>query len=316
MIKDKLTYSRCDSLRDIIEDNNRLLQVLDRFNISLGFGDGRVEQVCEANGVDTDTFLAVINFISGKSYDSYRISLLSLVEYLRNSHRCFIEYTLPDIKRTLIEGIHDVENPEIAIVILQFYDSYVEEVRKHMDYEDSVIFSYIGQLIDGRISDSLKIADFTVGHDHMAAKLNDLKDLFIYKYKQKNNRIINDALLSLMACGKDLTKHCQIENNLLFPHARQLEMDLYNKQFDQPDDEPDKADDTSDALTDREKEMLRWIAQGLSTKEIADRMCLSFHTVNSYRKNIGAKLNIHSVTGMAFYAVLHQIIDINEIEIP
>lgn len=72
----------------------------------------------------------------------------------------------------------------------------------------------------------------------------------------------------------------------------------------------------SENLTDREKEVLRWVALGLSTKEIAETMCLSFHTINTYRKNIGCKLNIHSVTGMAFYAVLHNIIDIREIEIP
>lgn len=69
-------------------------------------------------------------------------------------------------------------------------------------------------------------------------------------------------------------------------------------------------------LTDREKEVLRWIAHGLSTKEIADKMYLSIHTVNTYRKNIGEKLNIHSVAGLAVYSVLHHIIDIHDIEIP
>lgn len=185
-----------------------------------------------------------------------------------------------------------------------------------MGYEDTVIFSYVENLFKGVMSDRFKIADFSSSHDHMAAKLHDLKELFIYKYKQKNNEMINTALLHLMLCGKELIQHCEIENNLLFPQVEKLEREMHNRQAAPAQPEDNQAEPLNDVLTDREKQVLRWIALGLSTKEIADKMFLSFHTVNSYRKNIGYKLNIHSVTGMAFYAVLHHIIDIKEIEIP
>lgn len=66
-------------------------------------------------------------------------------------------------------------------------------------------------------------------HDHITAKLNDLKELFIYKYKQKNNEIINAALIHLMLCEKDLIQHCEIENYLLFPQVEKLEHELKNK---------------------------------------------------------------------------------------
>lgn len=316
MIKDRLTYTRFDSLRDIIEDNNKLLVVLNRFDISLGFGDGSVEKVCKDNNVDTDTFLAVINFLSGKAWNTYPISLLSLIGYLRKSHSRFTDFTLPEIKKTLIDGIHEAKNPEIAIVILQFCNNYIDEVKKHMDYEDTVIFSYIENLLKGVCNDEFKISDFSLGHDHMAAKLNDLKELFIYKFKQKNNEMINSALIHLMLCGKDLVQHCEIENHLLFPMVEKLEWELRKRKLEMPSDDRINNEEETTLLTEREKEVLRWIAHGLSTKEIADRMCLSFHTVNSYRKNIGEKLNIHSVAGLAVYAVLHHIIDISEIEIP
>lgn len=315
MIKDKLTYNRYDSLRDIIEDNNQLLVVLNRFDIAFGFGDGTVEKVCKMNGVDTDTFLAVINLISGKRWQAENISMQSLMGYLRKSHARFTEYTLPYIKKTLIEGIHEAENPEIALVILQFYDNYIAEVKKHMDYEDTVIFSYVENLLNGVKSEGFKISDFSLDHDHMAAKLNDLKELFIYKYPQKNNEMINTALIHLMLCGKDLIQHCDIENKLLFPKVEKLERELLNRPNQQRVENVNEPQDATEILTDREKEVLRWIAQGLLTKEIADRMYLSIHTVNSYRKSIAAKLNIHSATGMAVYAVLHHIIEMDEIEI-
>ncbi len=88
---------------------------------------------------------------------------------------------------------------------------------------------------------------------------------------------------------------------------------MKNRQIEIVADDKSKSDDETNILTDREKEVLRWIAQGMSTKEIADKMCLSFHTVNSYRKSIGEKLNIHSVAGMAVYAILHHIIDVHEL---
>jgi DNA-binding CsgD family transcriptional regulator len=50
-------------------------------------------------------------------------------------------------------------------------------------------------------------------------------------------------------------------------------------------------DECLDKLTDREKEVIDLIAQGLTDKEIADRMCISLHTVKTHRKNIISKTN-------------------------
>ena len=49
---------------DLISDNYSLLQVMSRFGLSLGFGDKTVKEVCEMNGVDCPTFLAVVNFMA------------------------------------------------------------------------------------------------------------------------------------------------------------------------------------------------------------------------------------------------------------
>ncbi len=39
-------------------------------------------------------------------------------------------------------------------------------------------------------------------------------------------------------------------------------------------------------LTEKEKEVLLLVSSGLTTKEIAERMSISFHTVESHRKNL------------------------------
>lgn len=66
------------------------------------------------------------------------------------------------------------------------------------------------------------------------------------------------------------------------------------------------ADDDAD-LSDRERDVLVLVAQGKSSKEIADLLNISIHTVNTHRKNITRKTGIKSVAGLAVYAMLHNL---------
>lgn len=67
-------------------------------------------------------------------------------------------------------------------------------------------------------------------------------------------------------------------------------------------------------LTEREKEILKLLAKGLSIKEIAQKVFLSPHTVLSHRKNISAKTGIKTIAGLTVYAVSMNLISIEEIE--
>ena len=311
------SYIRNDRMRDIINDNNNLLTVINRFSISLGFGDKSVAVVCEENGVDADTFLAVVNFISGKDWSGYKISLQPLIGYLRKSHRFILNHALPNIKKTLIEGIQQTSNSEIAMFILKLYDSYMKEVKRHMEYEDDTVFSYVENLIAGEVKGKFNISDFSSRHEHMAGTLEELKELFIYQYNQKDNDMISIALFDITLCGNDLMSHCEIENKLLFPTVKELENSL-KMQISKSDDSC--AEKTQkpivDVLTDREKEVIAEVAHGLANKEIADKLNLSFHTITTYRKNISAKLNIHSTAGLVIFAILHHLIEIGDAKLP
>ena len=56
-------------------------------------------------------------------------------------------------------------------------------------------------------------------------------------------------------------------------------------------------------LTDRERETLQLIAEGKSTKEVADGMGVSVKTIETHRHNIMEKLNLHSVAELTKYAI-------------
>lgn len=56
-------------------------------------------------------------------------------------------------------------------------------------------------------------------------------------------------------------------------------------------------------LTDREKEVLKLIAEENTTQEIADKLFLSKHTIESYRKNLISKLNVKNLAGLTKHAL-------------
>lgn len=67
---------------------------------------------------------------------------------------------------------------------------------------------------------------------------------------------------------------------------------------------------TSDSsLTTREREVLQLVAEGYSTKDVASRLCNSIKTVETHRKRIMDKLDIHSVAELTRYAIRERIIE-------
>ena len=70
-----------------------------------------------------------------------------------------------------------------------------------------------------------------------------------------------------------------------------------------------------DKLTATEKMILREIASGKMTKEIALEKNLSFHTVNTHRKNIFRKLEVNNVHEATKYAIRAGLIDLSEYSI-
>jgi DNA-binding NarL/FixJ family response regulator len=58
-----------------------------------------------------------------------------------------------------------------------------------------------------------------------------------------------------------------------------------------------------DALTHREREVLKLVAEGHSNKYIADYLCLSIKTVEKHRSNLMKKLDLHNASTLTSYAI-------------
>jgi len=62
-------------------------------------------------------------------------------------------------------------------------------------------------------------------------------------------------------------------------------------------------EDSYDLLTSREREILQLLAERKSNKEIAQALNLSLYTVETHRRNLQEKLNLHSLAELILYAV-------------
>lgn len=321
MLDTRRRYREDDLMSALINDNNALLMVMSRFGLSLGFGDKTVAEVCKAQDVHCPTFLTVANFVSETvhkegDYPVGSYSLPALLDYLKRAHTYFLEFNLPTIRRKLIEAIDCSGSDEVAMLILKFFDEYVREVRRHMEFEDRSVFTYIEQLLQDTVIDSYDIATFASKHGQVNSKLTELKSIIVKYYPGKENyNQLNAVLFDIYNCEQDLTSHCDVEDYLLVPAVAALEQRL------QRDERINSAAGAvektvgQDTLSAREREIIVCVVKGLTNKETADMLCLSVHTVITHRRNIARKLQIHSPAGLTIYAIVNKLVDMSEIKL-
>lgn len=70
----------------------------------------------------------------------------------------------------------------------------------------------------------------------------------------------------------------------------------------------------SETISEREADVLRLVALGLTNNEIAERLFISVHTVMTHRKNITRKLGIKTVSGLTVYAILNKLVESGELK--
>lgn len=221
-------------MADIIMKHERLLLVIERFGIRLGFGDRSIREVCLANGVNEALALAVMNlFIRQPIPPDIHLDtgiLSGLMDYLRNAHRYFLEEKLPYISELIDRFISHTENPDTRL-LQQFFKGYEREVDEHMRLENSTVFPYVKALLykdSGQPHDhaALKysIADFEAHHSDIEEKLEDLTHLLIKHFPPTKDRFYrNLILLELFELQYDLNDHGKIEDHILTPLVKQLE---------------------------------------------------------------------------------------------
>ncbi len=294
-------YTGEDRMCDLVCDRYPVLQVMSRFGIALGFGDKTIAAVCEENRVDTATFLAVVNLVLDFGGDADAVvSVRALTDYLHNSHGYFLDFRLPAIRRKLIEAV-DCSLSDVSFAIMRFFDEYVAEVQRHMTYEEQTVFPYVESLLSGEKNAAYSIDIFRRQHDQVEAKLRELKNIIIKYYPSGGTNELNGVLFDIFTCEQELASHNAVEDEIFIPAVERLAADGVREEKPEP-------------LSAREREIIVCVVKGMTNKQIADTLCISTHTVITHRRNIAAKLQIHSAAGLTIYAIVNKLVELSEIK--
>ena len=313
-------YEASDTMVTLIKDNYSVLQALGSFGINLGFGDKTVSETCQKNGVDTYTFLAVVNYAingHGDFGDDEQLSVPTLLRYLKASHAYYLDFQLPFIRRELQESLS--EDDALGGLIMKLYEGYAQEIRRHMKYEEKTLFPYVESLLEGRPKTDYNVETFSKHHEQTDKKLHELK-LMIIKYLPTDplhNNQLTATLYDIYNNEEWLRQHAEIEDHIFTPAIKRLER--LTKQEDVSKNISQMVfkggQDNSEVLSDRERDVIIGVVQGLQNKEIADSLCISVNTVITHRRNIARKLQIHSPAGLTIYAIVNGLVDISSVKL-
>ncbi|OFX42417.1 MAG: hypothetical protein A2046_13405 [Bacteroidetes bacterium GWA2_30_7] len=224
-------------MADVIHLNYKLLPVINRFEIELGFGDSTVEEVCKINKVNVHFFLEIVNAFNDKDYfpkkNLQQFSVSLIVNYLQKNHLYYISEIIPHIEKTIDSLCINTQN---IILLKNFFEEYKKELFAHIDREENVVYPYvieIEKLIKSKKTkqnqNKYSIDIFADEHDNIEDKLFDLKNIIIkYLPCSTEASVYNKILYDLFTLEKDLNDHSRIEEKVLIPKVRNIEKSLKN----------------------------------------------------------------------------------------
>ncbi len=182
-------------------------------------------------------------------------------------------------------------------------------------YKTGIRFLLEEMYVTGKIhysEDLSQIEKSNADYIFVDTDLPDVKDL--YKQIRSGNEGVWPVLIALIHHRKDK----DLVSSGIFRHFLDLSQSKSEilhalAEITKNSFPPDRAPVREEKLSEREKSILRFVALGYTNKEIAEKLFISMHTVITHRKNITRKLGIKTVSGLTVYAILNQLIDMNNV---
>lgn len=217
-------------MADLVASDISLLSILQRLDISLGFGEATVAEVCAQHNLSAEMFLMICNIYSFRDYYPQIESLTdddirNITTYLRASHYYYRTICFPALHDNIHRMVKELDDVSRRLID-KFYDDYDNEVNNHFKYEEEIVFPYIENLIDNRLKcdSGYNISLFEHNHGNVNEKLNDLSNIIIkYLNKEYVSPLRFEILGEIHNISKELLKHSDIENKLLVPLVEKIE---------------------------------------------------------------------------------------------
>lgn len=227
-----MKFTENHKLGDILSEHYQILLILSRFGLSLGIGDLTVGQVCKAKGVDTGTFLAVVNYVASADSTLYhQVDIKAMIGFLREAHLYYSDFKIPELRDKLVSVVDSVSDTTLSALVIRLFDTYAAAVNRHLAYENKVLFDYADRLNSGQdaIGD-FDLPNFISQHDNIDTHLVELKNVMIRYFPCADKaREVHQVLYDIFGFEADLRCHCDIEDSLFIPALVERQRNLASK---------------------------------------------------------------------------------------
>lgn len=232
MYQTKKTFVKSDTLvYDLIIDNPNILLLIEHFEASPNVADLTISEYCKINKINKEIFILFANLYNG--FNKIDISKLKtddisqIVSFLKNCHTYYLKEKYPEIIG-LISELRETNKGKEIDLILKFFNEYFDEVREHLDYEDSIVFPYIQNLINNSnnlaLNSTFSVDEYREHHTDIEFKLTELNNLLLKHIKiSVGIRILRRIIFNLFELEQDLFVHSIIEENVLVPLVKRIE---------------------------------------------------------------------------------------------
>lgn len=210
---------------------------------------------------------------------------------------------------------------EINVAIADDHQIVIDGLKALLDNEPD--FAFKAHALNGRaaldLAENLNIDVFLMDIDMpemdgieatkvLKREYPDIKVIILTMHDEKS---LIRMLMDLGADGYLLKNSDQAELSLAIRNVHEGKKHFSSEvtmSLLQPD-EPETQQENLKGLTEREIEILKHIAEGLSNKEIGDKLFISHRTVDTHRTNLMKKLEVHNIAGLIRFAIKNGLVE-------
>ncbi|WP_372755503.1 iron-sulfur cluster repair di-iron protein [Labilibaculum sp.] len=231
------------SVGDIVKSHFQTIKIFDDHQIDFCCGgkqsllEACAEKSIDPNMVITQLKEAIKIPVCVPKFDEMPVS--ELIQYIKEKHHSYVREQVPIISKFLnkIEQVHGAKHSEIAVVNAHFKES-VQNLIQHMGQEETELFPLIENLVKIKNGESVANSSFEIDakesissllndHENEGARFKEISRLtHSYHPPEGACTTFRAAYENLFAFEKDLYRHIHLENNILFPKAIHLELDV------------------------------------------------------------------------------------------
>lgn len=231
------------TVADLVAKNLNTAHVFKKYGIDFCCGGKKsIESVCEKNGIDfsilSHELMEAVN-TKERSYNYNQWELDFLSDHIVNVHHRYIEESIPLLlsygdKVTKVHGHHNTELPEIYELVKQVCG----ELAAHMKKEELILFPFIKKIANAKRENNTlprphfgsvdnPVAMMEDEHEAAGEMLREIAELSSQYTPPDHACNTYKAYYSLLnEFEQDLHLHIHLENNILFPKAKQMEKEV------------------------------------------------------------------------------------------